>query len=219
MKLDLVIFDWDGTLMDSGARIVACMTAAAVEAGLEPAQPEAIRHLIGLSLPRTYATLYPGLEDDAYGRLESAYRDQWITHDNTPMPLFDGVEEGLAELEEAGLMLSVATGKSRRGLDRVLDEISLRSRFVFTRCADEARPKPDPAMLLDVLDRTGVEPQRALMVGDTLYDMQMAGSAGVPGLGVTYGSHSSSLLREHGAIACCDDFRAVVDDILSRQNA
>lgn len=219
MKLDLVVFDWDGTLMDSGARIVACMTAAAVEAGLEPAEPDAIRHLIGLSLPETYATLYPGLGDQVYARLQSAYRAQWRTHDKTPMPLFDGVEEGLAELEDSGLMLSVATGKSREGLDRVLDEIGLRSRFVFTRCADEARPKPDPAMLLDVLDRTGVESHRAIMVGDTSYDMQMAGSASVPGLGVTYGSHSSSLLREHGAIGCCDDFRAVVGDILSRQNA
>jgi len=115
-------------------------------------------------------------------------------------------------------MLSVATGKSRRGLDRVLDELELRSRFVFTRCADEARPKPDPTMLLDVLDRTGVEASAALMVGDTLYDMQMAAAAQVRGLGVSYGSHSPEILKEHGAIGCCDDFAQVVADILARQS-
>jgi phosphoglycolate phosphatase len=207
--LDLIVFDWDGTLMDSEARIVRCVQAAAADTGIADPGPAAIRRIIGLGLGEAIAMLFP--EEPPARRLDliDRYRIHFLERDDTAMPLFPGVVEGLHGLANRGLLLAVATGKSRRGLDRVLDETGTRALFVATRCADEAFSKPHPQMLDDILGATGVPRARALMVGDTVYDMQMAHNAGVAGLGVSYGVHARDELLANGALACLDTFAAV----------
>jgi phosphoglycolate phosphatase len=137
------------------------------------------------------------------------YREHFLHQDRTDMPLFPGVRAGLADLAQRGYLLAVATGKARRGLQRVLAETGLEELFVVSRCADETFSKPHPQMLIDILDFTGVEAQAALMVGDTVYDMQMARSARVDGLAVSYGVHDRQRLLEHAPVACLDSFHEV----------
>lgn len=206
---DLIVFDWDGTLMDSEAKIVRCVQAAARDTGIADPGPAAIRHIIGLGLQEAIQALFPAETPTQHRRLIESYRTHFLELDDTAMPLFPGVAEGLAALAGQGYLLAVATGKSRRGLDRVLDETGTRPLFVASRCADEAFSKPHPRMLEDILDVTGVVPQRAVMVGDTVYDMQMAGHARVAALAVSYGVHSRAALLDEGALACLDSFPAV----------
>lgn len=207
--LDLVVFDWDGTLMDSEARIVRCVQAAAADTGIADPGPAAIRRIIGLGLAEAMATLFPGQSALEREALIARYRVHFLERDDTAMPLFPGVAEGLSALAGRGYLLAVATGKSRRGLERVLDETGTRGLFAVTRCADEACSKPHPQMLDDILAVTGTARGRALMVGDTVYDMQMARNAGVAGLAVSYGVHGRDELLEHGALACLDSFPEV----------
>jgi phosphoglycolate phosphatase len=206
---DLIVFDWDGTLMDSEARIVRCMQGAARDLGVADPGPAAIRHIIGLGLTEAMATLFPEESADSRAALTDRYRIHFLEQDNTPMLLFPGVHEGLTALAGQGFLLAVATGKSRRGLDRVFDETGTRELFVASRCADEAFSKPHPRMLEEILEVTGVAAGRTIMVGDTVYDMQMAGNANVPGLGVSYGVHPREQLLAHGALACMDSFPEV----------
>jgi phosphoglycolate phosphatase len=208
-KYDLIIFDWDGTLMDSVDKIVRCMTAAAGDLGVADPGTAAIRHIIGLGLTEAMQALFPALDPEIYARLTERYREHFLHLDQTHMPLFPGVNDGLQQLSEQDYLLAVATGKARRGLERVLEETATRRFFSATRCADESFSKPHPKMLEDILEATGVVPQRALMVGDTTYDMQMAQNAGVAGLGVSYGVHPRDDLLQHGALACLDTFDAV----------
>jgi phosphoglycolate phosphatase len=208
-KYDLIIFDWDGTLMDSVDKIVRCMTAAAVDVGVADPGTAAIRHIIGLGLTEAMQALFPALDATQHAQLTQRYREHFLHRDPTPMPLFPGVDRGLRNLDSQAYLLAVATGKARRGLDRVLEETAMSSLFSATRCADEAYSKPHPKMLEDILEATGVAPARALMVGDTTYDMQMAQNAGVAGLGVSYGVHTREDLITHGALACLDSFDEV----------
>lgn len=207
--LDLIVFDWDGTLMDSEAKIVRCVQAAAEDTGIADPGPAAIRRIIGLGLSEAMATLFPHESPARRLELIERYRVHFLERDDTAMPLFPGVVDGLNELARRGYLLAVATGKSRRGLDRVLDETGTRGLFVATRCADEAFSKPHPQMLDDILGVTGMQRARTLMVGDTVYDMQMARNAGVGGLGVSYGVHARDELLANGALACLDSFAAV----------
>ncbi len=208
-KYDLIIFDWDGTLMDSVDKIVRCMTAAAMDVGVADPGTAAIRHIIGLGLTEAMQALFPALDAKQHERLTERYREHFLHRDQTDMPLFPGVDQGLRQLDRQDYLLAVATGKARRGLDRVLEETAMRGLFSATRCADEAYSKPHPKMLEDILEATGVAPARALMVGDTTYDMQMAQNAGVAGLGVSYGVHARDDLMRHGALACLDSFDQV----------
>jgi len=203
---DLIVFDWDGTLMDSEAKIVRCIQAAARDAGIPAPSSDQARHIIGLGLKEALETLFPDETPSRRTEIVDHYRRHFLEHDNTRMPLFPGVEGGLAGLSEKGFLLAVATGKSRRGLERVLDETGTRELFVASRCADETFSKPHPQMLEDLLDMTGVEASRAIMVGDTIYDMQMARSARVAGLAVSYGVHPRDSLLQNGALACLDSF-------------
>lgn len=206
---DLIVFDWDGTLMDSEAKIVRCMLAAANEAGLTDPGAPAIRHIIGLGLKEALQELFPQASAAQTVQLIESYRVHFLERDDTAMPLFPGVREGLAQLAEQGYLLAIATGKARRGLNRVLDETGLRGLFVSSRCADEAHSKPHPLMLEQILDETGVGSARALMVGDTVYDMQMARHARMAGLSVSYGVHERNALLEQGACDCLDSFPEV----------
>lgn len=206
---ELIIFDWDGTLMDSIAKIVRCFQAAFEDSSApDPGEP-AIRHVIGLGLDEAVTTLLPQVDAGTRARVVERYRQHFLHLDQTGMELFPGVRAGLEALTEQGYLLAVATGKARRGLDRVLRDSGTAHLFRATRCADEAFSKPHPRMLEDLLEHTGVAADRALMVGDTTYDMQMARHAGMDGLAVTYGVHERERLVEHGPLACLDSFTEV----------
>jgi phosphoglycolate phosphatase len=187
---ELLVFDWDGTLMDSVASIVACTRATMVELGLGEASEATIRGTVGLGLRETLDALVPGCDDELYGTILGCYRRHWVETWRDQPVLFPGVRCMLDELARDGYLLAVATGKSRRGLEHALDATSLRGRFHATRTADEAASKPHPQMLLDILDELGVRPAAALMVGDSIYDLQMAASAGTHAVAVLSGAHS-----------------------------
>jgi phosphoglycolate phosphatase len=208
-QFDLIVFDWDGTLMDSEAKIVRCMQAAAADVGIPDPGAEAIRDIIGLGLNEAMQVLFPEHASVHRAELVERYRQHFLELDNTDMPLFPGVPQGLTQLAEQGYLLAIATGKARRGLNRVLDETGMRHLFVSSRCADEAFSKPHPKMLEDILDETGIDTGRALMVGDTVYDMEMARNAKIAGLAVSYGVHARDRLLGCGALACLDSFPEV----------
>lgn len=208
-QFELIVFDWDGTLMDSEAKIVRCMQAAAADTGIADPGSEAIRNIIGLGLNEAMLALFPGESAARRAVLIDGYRRHFLELDATDTSLFPGVIHGLTQLTEQGYLLAIATGKARRGLNRVLDDTGLRHLFVSSRCADEAFSKPHPQMLEDILDETGIDAGRTLMVGDTVYDMEMARNASVAGLAVSYGVHARERLLNGGALACLDSFPEV----------
>lgn len=206
-RYQLLVFDWDGTLMDSEARIVSCIRAATEAMGLEPRSHEAMKNVIGLGLREALEMLFPG-RDEAFGQSFVAhYRRHFLVTDSTPSALFEGALEVLMQLAEEGYWLAVATGKGRSGLDRALEETGCASLFHYTRCADETASKPHPRMLLEILDYMGTEAERALMIGDTEYDMEMARNAGTEALAVAYGVHDRLRLMQHVPAGCLDDIR------------
>ncbi|MHB8253324.1 MAG: HAD family hydrolase [Acidiferrobacter sp.] len=205
-KYDLLIFDWDGTLMDSADKIVHCFQAAVRDCGIPALTDQAIRRTIGLGVGEALARLLPAEEDHGRHAVAGRYREHFLHLNETPMPLFPGVEAGLADLRERGYQLAIATGKSRVGLEAALTVSGLAELFSISRCADETQSKPDPLMLHEILDETGVPPSRALMVGDTSYDMEMASRAGVASAAVSYGVHERSELLMHGPQVCVDTF-------------
>lgn len=206
---ELIIFDWDGTLMDSIAKIVRCFNAALEDAGVAGPGEDAIRHVIGLGLGEAVAELLPAADAATCGEVVERYRQHFLHLDQTGMELFPGVRAGLEDLAAQGYLLAIATGKARRGLERVLRDTGTAHLFCATRCADEAFSKPHPKMLEDILEQTGFTAGQALMVGDTTYDMQMARHAGMDGLAVTYGVHGRELLAQHAPLACLDSFTEV----------
>ena len=202
MSYDLVVFDWDGTLMDSTRVIAASLQSACRDIGIAvPADSDA-RFVIGLGLADTFNHVAAGLDEEGRRRLSERYRHHFLAREHE-MPLYGGVREMLGELHGKGKRLAVATGKARRGLDRALDATGLRPWFEATRCADEGFAKPHPDMLLMLMDITGVEPRRALMVGDTTHDLELAANAGVDAVAVSYGAHDASLLATRPARAHC----------------
>lgn len=197
-RYDLVVFDWDGTLMDSTSMIAACIRQSCRDLGLAEPTEEAAKYVIGLGLADTITHIAPGLDGERQRALAARYREHYLAREHEA-PLYEGVQALLEELRARGRLLAVATGKARRGLDRVLDATGLRGHFDATRCADESFAKPHPGMLLHLLDATGVEASRAVMVGDTTHDLELAGNAGVDAVAVSYGAHSAQLLRSRAA--------------------
>lgn len=191
---DLIVFDWDGTLMDSTSTIVACIQAAAKDLGLPVPDDRQAAYVIGLALPEAMQAVIPGLEPRHYPHMVERYRYHYLTRDKE-LTLFDGVREMLGELSHQGYFLAVATGKSRVGLNRALDAVNLLSVFDATRCADETFSKPHPAMLQELTRELGQDMGRTLMIGDTTHDLQMAVNAGAAGVGVHYGAHSAPELQ------------------------
>lgn len=202
----LLIFDWDGTLIDSQSRIIACMQRAALEAGQPELADEAVREIIGLGLPEAIRTLIPGICDTDMETVRGHYVKHFLDEEQSSSPLYPGVETSLASLRDKGYRLAVATGKSRRGLDRVLEQTGLGELFETTRCADETRSKPHPQMLAEILDETGVDVSRALMIGDTEYDLNMAQNIGMDRAGVSYGAHAIERLLALDPVFRIDDF-------------
>lgn len=205
----LAIFDWDGTLMDSVGRIVACVQGAASDCELAVPAPAQIRQIIGLSLDVAMSRLF-GCGDDErqITALTDRYRYHYL-HDVTPSPLFVGAEALLRGWHAQGLLLAVATGKSRRGLDRVLDETGLRPLFITCRGADEARSKPDPLMLEQILAELGLLPRQAVMIGDSVHDMAMAEAIAMPRIGVSWGVDNRDTLSRHRPSAVVDTMAAL----------
>ena len=204
---ELLIFDWDGTLMDSEARIVACIQAAAADLTFEIPDANNARNIIGLGLREAILTLFPGLDEGNIAEMAERYRHHFLRENETPSALFPGAEETIRELVGRGYLLAVATGKGRHGLDLVLESTGLADCFHATRCAGETFSKPHPEMLLQILDQLGVSPESALMIGDTVYDLQMASNAGVTGVAVSYGVHSLARLLAHEPLLYLDDIR------------
>jgi phosphoglycolate phosphatase len=199
---DLVVFDWDGTLMDSTRVIATSLQAACRDVGTPvPSDSEAL-FVIGLNMADTFERVAPGLDARAQRLLAERYRHHFLAREHES-PLYEGVHEMLAELHGRGRRLAVATGKARRGLDRALDATGLRRWFEATRCADDGFAKPHPGMLLMLLEMTGVEPHRTLMVGDTTHDLELAANAGVDAVAVSYGAHPEELLATRPALARC----------------
>lgn len=203
-RYPLVVFDWDGTLADSEAKIVGCLAACIAGLGWEPRPATVLRSIIGLGLPETVPVLFPGAGERDVAAFVAEYRRHWLDPQTPRTCLFAGVVALLTRLKNAGHRLAIATGKSRAGLARELAETGVEALFEATRCADETRSKPDPRMLQELLALTGVDRSEALVVGDTTYDLQMASTAGVASLGVTWGVHPEAQLRRWQPLALVD---------------
>ncbi|MGB5561329.1 MAG: HAD-IA family hydrolase [Sedimenticolaceae bacterium] len=204
-RYELIVFDWDGTLMDSEARIVTCMQCAAADTGRPVPSQAAARDIIGLGLPEAIRRLFPDTDAPGVDALVDAYRVHWLGNRVGASTMFGGARELVEGLHRSGHLLAVATGKSRRGLDQSLGESGLAGFFHATRCADEAFSKPHPQMLQEILIDLDTHPDAAVVVGDTEYDMQMARNAGVDAVGVSHGVHSTERLVAQGAMECFDD--------------
>lgn len=202
----LLIFDWDGTLLDSSDKIVACMQRAAEDCRRRPLEAEDIRNIIGLELGLAIQSLYPELSQAQCLQIREAYVRHFIEADQQPCQFFDGVSESLHALHGAGHTLCVATGKSRRGLRRVFSELPEARLFSATRCADETASKPEPLMLKQLCEEFAVAPQQAVMVGDTEYDLEMAARLAMPSVGVSYGAHASERLQRWQPLGIIDYF-------------
>jgi phosphoglycolate phosphatase len=194
-KYDLIVFDWDGTLMDSTATIAECIQSAARDLNLPVPSTEKASHVIGLGLIDALQSAMPDVDAKHYPSIIERYRYHYLNQDNE-LILFNGVKEMLTELSQSGYFLAVATGKSRVGLNRALNASHLLSVFDATRCADETFSKPNPAMLLELTRELGQDMQRTVMIGDTTHDLLMAQNAGADAIAVNYGAHSAEELQE-----------------------
>ena len=203
-KVALVVFDWDGTVMDSIGRIVSSLrSAASLSELVVPTEHEA-KQIIGLSLDPAFDILFPGITDKQRQLMFQHYREQYMLHDTTPSPLFSGVEQVLQQLKDRNIKLAVATGKQRRGLARMFAETGLEKYFDTSRCADEAQSKPHPDMLQQILQELDVNAAEAIMVGDTSHDMKMAQAIAMPRVGVTHGVHGRDVLSQFAPKAIID---------------
>lgn len=201
MRYPLIVFDWDGTLMDSTVGIAASIQDAARDLGLPVPDRERASHVIGLGLQDSLRTAVPELPPERYAEFVEAYRTHFRARQDD-MALFPGVRELLADLSRRGHRLAVATGKSRRGLDHQMALCGLGSLFAASRCADETHPKPHPAMLLELMGELTLARHELLMIGDTSHDLGMARSAGVDSVAVSYGAHPGDALRTLAPRAC-----------------
>ncbi len=211
----LVLFDVDGTLVDSLDHIMAAMERAFSVHDLPPPPREAVREIVGLSLEEAMARLAPALSPQDHRALAAAYRQAFFdlrARGGADAPLFAGIDRVIAYLAaDPVTLLGVATGKSRRGLDRLLAAHDLARHFHTVQTADAHPSKPHPAMVLAALAETGVRPERAVMVGDTTYDMEMARAAGITPIGVAWGYHPPAALMEAGAEAIAGDAGALLE--------
>ena len=202
----LLIFDWDGTLADSIGRIVEAMHVASRRSGFEQRDDFAVKGIIGLGLPEAIRTLYPEIDDAELIAFREHYAEHYIASEAEPSPLFEGVVESLEAFRVEGYHLAVATGKARRGLDRVLKAHGWEDYFDITRAADETASKPHPLMLEQILAHCEVRPEQALMVGDSSFDLQMARNAGMESVAVSYGAQSIDALKLYEPRLAIDRF-------------
>lgn len=212
--IGLVVFDWDGTLVDSTRAIAESIQGAARDLGLPVPSDAAASHVIGLGLKDALRISVPDLPADLLPAFVERYRVHYFERDTALKP-FAGIQTLLDTLQNAGVPLAVATGKGRLGLNRALATAGWQGCFVTTRCADEGKPKPDPDMLFEVCRQVGVPPARTVMVGDTSHDIHMAHSAGAWSIGVTYGAHPRDELERAGAHHLCQDPAELLNHLLA----
>jgi phosphoglycolate phosphatase len=206
----LYIFDWDGTILDSTAKIVGCMQLAINDAGIVMRDEQSLKEIIGLGLGEAILSLYPESDTGQVDYLKQRYSHHFIHADQTPCPYYPNVLDTLNALREQGHHLAVATGKSRKGLDRVLGNLEMTEFFHASRCADETQSKPHPQMLFELLEHFDVGCEQAVMIGDTEFDMAMAKAAGIERIAVSYGAHKVERLLPHD-VYLIDDFSEVLD--------
>lgn len=214
-RFRLVVFDWDGTLIDSTAAIVHAIRASAADLGLPVPSREQASHVIGLGLFEAIRAAVPIIERERMPAFIERYRHHYLRHDPDLAP-FDGVPQLLGDLADSGAWLAVATGKSRVGLNRALDQMGWMGRFLTTRCADEGAPKPDPWMLRDICDELGIGAAELVMVGDTTHDLGMARAAGAAAIAVAYGAHPRDALEAEPALAIVDTVSELREALLAR---
>lgn len=202
----LLIFDWDGTVIDSAARIISSMQKAAQDLSQPALTDEAVRNIIGLGLPEAIRVLIPNVDESVIPQMRERYGHYYLGVDDTPTELFDGVEQTLSNLKDKGYRLAVATGKSRRGLKRVFDDTGLEYLFETSRCADETTSKPHPHMLEEILQETGLNAADAVMIGDTEFDLEMGVRAGMDTIAVSYGAHHVDRLKAYKPVLVMNNF-------------
>lgn len=205
----LVVFDWDGTLMDSTGAIVRAAQAAIAELSLPARSDRSIREIIGLGLQESWSTLFPELDMGHYRAFVESYREHFMERERHSSELYPGVGEVVETLRARDYQLAVATGKSRRGLDHDLAVTGLGAWFDLSRTADESRSKPHPEMLLHIMERLAIAPAATLMVGDTDYDLQMAHAAGAGSVAVAWGAHDRQRLDRQRPLTCLESLLAL----------
>ena len=213
-RFDLIAFDWDGTLYDSTAVIVRSIQEAVADVGGQVPTDERASYVIGMALAQALAYAAPDVPAQKHAELNNRYRYHFLQHQDE-LSLFPGVMEMLARLRERGVLLTVATGKSRRGLDLALQDPLLRGMFDDSRTADETAGKPHPLMLEELMSEFGVAPERTLMVGDTSHDLQMAINAGCASVGVAYGAHPGDQLLTYQPLYVAQNVAQLQDWLLN----
>ncbi len=204
-RYDLIVFDWDGTVMDSTAIIAASIQSACRDLDLDIPDDQTARHVIGLGLMQALRHAVPDAPEHLYQPLVERYRHHFMAQSQA-IPLFEGARETIIELHEAGYSLGVATGKNTAGLQRALDSCGMGPYFHATRTAEQTFSKPHPAMLLELMEELAVSAERTLMVGDTTHDVLLAQNAGVDVLAVSFGAHPAEQLQALQPLALLDDF-------------
>lgn len=204
-QYDLIVFDWDGTLVDSTQLIVDSIRSASLDVGLPVPEPSAARGIIGLGLPEALTVLFGDIDEPRRQQLVARYRFHYFAQDHA-VPLFHGVSDAIRSLAEGGVRLGVATGKGRNGLNLSLQRSGLHRHFHATRCVDECFSKPHAQMLLEIMDELGADPARTLMIGDTTYDLQMAQNANVASIAVSYVAQQLETLLPYRPVAHFDNF-------------
>ncbi len=213
----LIIFDWDGTLMDSEARIVSCLRLAIKNLNFEHRSDSSLKDIIGLGLTEAILKLYPEFNDKEITLFIDEYREQFLNKNTTLSTLFEGVTDMLYELKQKGLLLAVATGKSRQGLNRELTEFQMHDFFNSTRCADETLSKPEPLMLTEILSELDITVEQSLMIGDTSYDLEMANNIGMNSIAISHGVHNLERLLAYKPVtnvSCISELHHCLNDLI-----
>lgn len=201
-QFDLIIFDWDGTLINSIDWIVNCLQTAAIKCGYDVPEAQAAKDVIGLSIRNACSELFPDADQEAVTRLTGYYQETYLTWDIGRKDLFPGVYEMLVELKQDGYQLAVATGKTRAGLQQALQATDTEDLFCITRCSDETASKPDPLMLHEIIQHSQTANERSLMVGDSVHDLQMANNAQISSIAVACGAHPKDILQQYNPLLC-----------------
>jgi phosphoglycolate phosphatase len=201
-RFDLIIFDWDGTLIDSIDWIVHCLQTAGKHCGYAIPEPQAAKDVIGLSITNACDTLFPGADQETLTQLTTCYQQTYLSRQLSRDDLFPGVYDMLVELKQSGYQLAVATGKTRTGLQEALKATDTEELFCITRCSDETASKPDPLMLHQIMQHTQAANDRSLMVGDSTHDLQMAMNAQISSIAVSCGAHPEDILQQFNPLLC-----------------
>ena len=199
-RFDLIIFDWDGTLVDSIDWIVCCLQKAARSQGCDIPEEQAAKEIIGLSIQKAMEKLFPEIDEKTQEQLIASYSQEFFSKPITEDDLFSGVNEMLQKFKQAGYQLAVATGKSRSGLEKAMQGTGLSDFFHITRCADQTASKPHPVMLEEIIKEMAVSKERVVMVGDSVHDMQMAINAGISSIAVSCGANSTEQLQHYNPL-------------------